>query len=121
MTAPAPADAPPELAPDTRRAVPRDDATFIAWVQYVGTNPDRPGGSLARTVDLSPEGVGLIIPRAFAAGDLVRIDFFVHSPIQLRATGHVRHCTPCEDGFRLGVALDGAPYLVRSTTPEENL
>lgn len=116
VTAPKP---PAGADQDPRRAVPREDATFIAWVQILDESQPEPCGSLARTVDLSPEGVGLIIPRVVEPGTELRIDFFVHSPIQLRATGHVRHCRSCEGGYRLGVALRGAPYLVR-TPPEES-
>jgi len=96
--------------PDGRRAG-RAKHACLAWVE--GPGIDLQG--IARLLDLSSRGVGLVVTTKVPAGERVVVDILVAGHLKLRASGVVRHCAPLTPGqFRCGVEFDAAPVLTDS-------
>jgi len=84
--------------------------TCLAWVE--GEPQSGASHGLARTVDLSPSGAGLILSKALAPASQVVIEILLPGTLRLRAAGEVVHCVPIEGGqFRVGVRFFSAPVL----------
>jgi hypothetical protein len=92
-----------------QRSIERVACVCLAWVE--GHREDAMRG-LARTVDISTRGVGLILSSAFESGVRVTIELLMPGHLRLRATGEVAHVERIEDGYRVGVRFDAAPVLV---------
>jgi hypothetical protein len=93
--------------PEGRRAG-RAKHACLAWVE--GPGIDLQG--IARMLDLSSRGVGLVLTTKVPAGERVVVDILVAGHLKLRASGVVRHCAPMSVGqFRCGVEFDAAPVL----------
>jgi len=104
--------------PAPRRRGRRDPVTCLVWLDRVGGGE---GSGVARAVDLSPRGVGLVTSRPLGSGDSVVVELLITpTKIRLRTTGRVVHTTQMdEDHWRIGVRFDHAPVLVDEVVPEE--
>lgn len=92
------------------RKKPRVRHTALAWVEGEQEQATR---GLARLVDLSPEGAGLIMARRFDAGTPVVVELLLPGSLRLRAHGNVVHSSTADgDQFRTGVRFGHPPVLV---------
>jgi hypothetical protein len=92
-----------------RRATERVEFACLAWVE--GQRDEAISG-IARTVDLSSQGVGLLLATTFEPGVRVTVELLMPAHLRLRASGEVAHVTPATEGFRVGVRFDAPPTLV---------
>ncbi|HJK99065.1 MAG TPA: PilZ domain-containing protein [Polyangiaceae bacterium LLY-WYZ-14_1] len=108
-------DAPAAAA---KRRARREPVTCLVWLEPIGGGE---GGAVARAVDLSPRGVGLVIARPLGNGDGVVVELLITpTKIRLRTTGRVVHSTQMdEDHWRIGVRFDHPPVLVDEVSSEE--
>jgi hypothetical protein len=102
---------PPPSTAEARRDAARVKLTCLAWIEDGGAQLQ----GIARAVDLTTKGVGMILSRAVPTGQRVVVELMLSGPLRLRAQGAVVHSTALPDGqFRVGVKLDAAPVLVDS-------
>jgi hypothetical protein len=80
------------------------------------TLPQCSSGTKARIVDMSPSGLGLLVPFEIAIGTGVAIDF-AHGT----AFGEIRNCVPQKGYFRAGLALEEFIPAEGSKTPQPSL
>lgn len=93
----------------SKRATERVACVCLAWVEG---HRDEAMRGIARTVDVSTRGVGLILSSAFESGVRVTIELLMPGHLRLRATGAVAHVERVTDGYRVGVRFDAPPVLV---------
>jgi hypothetical protein len=102
-----------------RRRHRRADHICLAWIS-VGddsgaTAPvlSESGASsgVARVIDLSPSGTGLICVGNPAVGTKIIVELLVLDDLRLRARGVIVHVTPHPAGSHLGISFDTAPVL----------
>jgi hypothetical protein len=92
--------------------------TCLAWVEG---EPEGAAHGLARTVDLSPSGAGLVLSRNLEPGSRVVVELLLPGTLRLRATGEVVHGVPLEGGqFRVGVRFFSAPVLADAPRKEQS-
>jgi hypothetical protein len=94
------------------RSEPRVDVARLAYVIELG---DGKVEAIARVLDESTQGIGLLLPRALAVG--VRVEIRVRGALGLEFLhrGTVMHGEAAEAGFfRVGVRFDEAPESVKS-------
>ena len=111
-------DQPPKPTSSVRRArsATRVRQTCLAWVE--GESEQQELG-LARTIDLSPRGAGLVLSRPVPALSRVVLDLLLPGALCLRGEGKVVHCVPLDSGqFRIGVSFPSPPFLVDAPTKE---
>ncbi len=100
---------PPALGAGTRRDAERVKMTCLAWIEDSGASVQ----GIARTIDLTPKGVGMVLSAPLPVGVRVAIELLLPGTLRLRAQGAVVHVTPLPGSqFRVGVKLDAAPVLV---------
>lgn len=98
------------------RAAERVRHTCLAWIE--GESGAAAQG-LARTVDLSPLGVGLVLAVRMPEGARVVVELLLPGSLRLRATGEVAHSVPLDDGqFRVGVRFFSPPILAEAAAKE---
>lgn len=100
------------LKPHAQRAAQRERVVCLAFVSC----EDRPVvQGVARSVDLSPKGAGLITARSVGEGARVHVELLLPSSLRLKTTGTVVHERKLnEDEYRIGVAFERPPHLVSS-------
>jgi hypothetical protein len=92
--------------------------TCLAWVEG---EPQGAAHGLARTVDLSPSGAGLVLSRALEPKSQVVVELLLPGTLRLRASGEIVHCIPLEGGqFRVGVRFFSAPVLADVPRKEQS-
>lgn len=93
------------------RAAARVKHACLAWVEGPGVSVE----GLARTIDVSASGAGLILSKPLPTGERVVVDLLLMGQLKLRATGVVMHSTKINDSqVRVGVRFDHSPVLVDS-------
>jgi len=97
-----------------RRAA-RNQHICLAWVQTAGNTGSAIEG-IARVMDVSSRGIGLVCAVPFECGQLVAVEILVVGSLRLHAKGEVAHSSPSELGYRIGIAFVDSPVLVDSPT-----
>lgn len=105
------ATARPRLGAPPRRRSRRDRVTCLVWLEPMGGGR---GSGVARAVDLSPRGVGVVIPHALPLDAEVLVELLVPpTRLRLRTTGRVVHAQQIDDDqHRVGVRFEHPPVLV---------
>ena len=94
----------------SKRASERVRHTCLAWVEVAGGSSTQ---GIARILDLSAKGVGLVLSTPIERGVEVSIELLVLGSLRLAARGEVAHVTVAENGrYRVGVRFAAAPVLV---------
>jgi hypothetical protein len=89
----------------------------LAWIE--GESGEAIEG-LARTLDLSPAGAGLVLSRELPVGTRVAVELLLPGSLRLKASGEVVHTLPLEGGqFRIGVRFFSAPVLADAAPKKE--
>lgn len=84
--------------------------TCLAWVEVEGGGATQ---GIARILDLSATGVGLVLAAPLEIGAKVAIELLVLGSLRLAARGDVAHVTASDRGaYRIGVRFAAAPVLV---------
>ena len=94
----------PEHDPGDRRKIPRwpFPGPVELWGPVWGRPSDETEYLLGTTQDLSPSGVGLQCDRELPVG--LTLAIAIHEPeVTLHGDATVRYCTPCPDGFKIGM------------------
>jgi hypothetical protein len=94
------------------RRAPRNQHICLAWVQALGDDLAVRVDGIARVMDLSSTGVGLVCAVPFEPGQRLTVELLVVANLRLKAEGQVVHVTPSETGHRIGIAFAAAPVLV---------
>jgi len=114
-------DQPVHLAPDPpgpSRLAPRESVVLLAFVSSADGELITQG--VARTMDLSPRGAGLIAPRPLKRGARVRLELLLPCRLRLESSGRVVHSREIGVGeWRVGVAFDRPPQLVSALELDE--
>jgi hypothetical protein len=94
----------------TKRAAERVRHTCLAWVEVEGAAAVQ---GIARIIDLSARGVGLVLSTRIEPGVHVSVELLVLGNLRLASRGEVVHVTAEEGGrCRVGVRFDAPPVLV---------
>ncbi len=84
--------------------------TCFAFVE--GADASAPVRGIARLVDVTSRGVGLVLAREVPVGSRVAVELVLQEGLRLRGRGDVVHCRPVSGGqTRVGIQLDSAPVL----------
>ena len=88
----------------TDRRLHERDATEarleIEWTGFDGVRESRVG----RAVDSSTHGLSGVFPGSASIGQIVTVEF---PELEIFGVGVIRHSTPVDDGFLVGIALIG--------------
>lgn len=98
------------------RAQHREPVICLVWLESTAEGEEVTG--LARAVDLSPGGVGLVTAHAVPLGSHVRVELILppHN-LRLTAGGRVAHANISDGGsHRIGIAFDAPPHLTAKPT-----
>ena len=88
------------------RVAVRNDYACLAWIEGEMSG-------IARTLDLSSRGVGLVMARDVSIGSRCVVEVVLPGTLCIRASGLVRHVTAMgNEQFRIGLQFDIAPVLV---------
>lgn len=104
--------------PSGSRRLRRVALTCLVWIE----GRDQPQGTegIARALDLTPEGVGLLSPRPLALGVPLNVELLVPpTNLVLRATGEVVHCGEQAEAYRIGIRFHAPPTLSHSAADAE--
>ena len=101
------------------RNAPRNQHICLAWVQAVGEGGP-PIEGIARVMEVSSRGVGLVCAVPFVSGQRVSVDLLLVGSLRLHADGEVAHSSPSELGHRVGIAFVASPVLVDSPTKDQS-
>jgi hypothetical protein len=101
---------------ETRKRVARRvKHTLLAWIEIQGQGPDakpRAEQGIARIVDLSPQGIGIVMVVPTQVGDNVTVELLLPIGLRLRAEGRVANVSPLtSERYRMGVQFDAPPVL----------
>jgi hypothetical protein len=89
----------------------------LAWVEGESGEPIE---GLARTLDLSSHGAGLVLSRELPVSTRLVVELLLPGTLRLKATGEVVHSVPLEGSqFRVGVRFFSAPVLADLPPKEE--
>jgi hypothetical protein len=100
-----------EASRERRRNATRVRCACLAWVE--GGDESLRASGIARTVDVSARGVGLVLSRTFEIGSHIVVEFILAGSLRLRGEGEVAHRTELAGGHcRVGVSFFSAPVLV---------
>jgi hypothetical protein len=93
-----------------RRAVERDPQLCLAFITEASAGERRAG--IARAVDISERGVGLVLASDFPPGTPVIVELILPNTLCLVGRGVVAHNTTISaHRFRVGVAFEAPPVL----------
>jgi len=115
---------PPKLPPEDR-ALRREAVVLLAFLR--GADGEAITQGVARTLDISPRGAGLVAPRPVRVGVRVHLELLLPSKLRLESRGAVVHVSDAGVGqWRLGIAFDAPPQLTAGLTlappdPHSNL
>ena len=95
---------------ESNRAVARQELTCIVWMEKLDVSGFE---GVARAVDISSKGAGLLLAEPVTAGATVRLEFLVPpTNLRLHTTGNVVHSRMTQAGqYRVGIAFDEPPTL----------
>lgn len=94
---------------DEGRRSPRVTHVALAWCESVdGVRYE----GLARVVDLSATGVGLILQSPMSSSTKVTVELLLLERLRLRGEGEVVYCRRTGQGERVGIRFAEAPRLV---------
>ncbi len=94
-----------------QRRASRNQHICLAWVQTAGNDGPAIEG-IARVMDVSTRGIGLVCAVPFECGQQVSVELLVVGTLRLHANGEVAHSSPSELGYRIGIAFVASPVLV---------
>lgn len=97
---------------DHPRKEERREVVSFVWYKLLPVDPatgERSFEGVARSCDISPSGVGMVIARPLDPGAWVFLELGLRVG-RVSVVGRVRHCHPMDGGlFRVGCALDVMP------------
>ena len=103
----------PASGPPVPRAAPREEVVLLAFLS--GADGEAITQGVARTLDISPRGAGLITPRPIKKERRVQLELLLPSKLRLQTTGRVVHSSELRpDEWRVGIAFDRPPELISS-------
>ena len=97
--------------PDQRRTV-RTHLPCLVWLESADADVSFEEG-VARALDLSSRGVGVLRSKSGEVGVRVRVELLIPpANLRLQTTGTTMNAQELEDGWRLGIQFDAPPVLV---------
>jgi len=83
----------------------------MAWLESNSDGGRKRIEGVARSVDISTQGAGLVFSQYLPVGERLLIELLLPGRLRLRAWGRIVHCSKHDEYFRVGVSFESAPVL----------